>query len=343
MYKHLGKGGKLGTNHFEMLPSSSTCGEHDLSPRAILKMIKLGEYLFKRYHKHLPVLQRVPEKILKFPACMPSQEFFQSTSALLHGLLTEKQFMRSVVQKLTPERGRGLDTHCWCDSIHDVDIFMQKSYKHELEIFKDHGTPFVETLKSRLAEKVGELSSAKNLLRSLSAWVCEFQHVTCNHGNGCMNLSREDVRSLLHAISAHNEYLSTNSLFAAYAIADTYLSFVNIFSWFSYVNGSPEDLKVDVVDDFFLIKFLTVLGYTVKEPIYPGTRVIVEQYRKEKLDSRAKFWKVFLNGRVVTDFLTSCKKHSFYGVCGVDTIKSFWQSLADKNMFPVCKTTRDEL
>ncbi|XP_025081420.1 uncharacterized protein LOC112556539 [Pomacea canaliculata] len=62
VYKHLGKGGKLGTNHFEMLPSSSTCGEHDLSPSAILKMIKLGEYLFKRYHKHLPVLQRYLRK-----------------------------------------------------------------------------------------------------------------------------------------------------------------------------------------------------------------------------------------------------------------------------------------
>lgn len=334
---------KLGLHHFQMMPDADICGEEDVLPYALSQLVMLGEHFAEKYGgKLLPLSHHVPNGDLKIARSMAGQEYFQSTAAFVHGLLSEKQFMHVHFQKMESHVSRRLGSPCWCDQLCEVDHFVQKSYSSEHELFKDHETVFLE--RKRLYEELGisDYQSAKELIQGLIPWMCEHKSIPCDYTGNCLSVNNSHISQLFHEISNHNKYLSSNDLFQSYAVADTRTYFRELFSRFLR-NASQLPFTVDVVDDFFLMKVLSVLGVSVKEHLSPGSRLVIEQYRKAASKGAAKFWKVLMNGEVITENIRPCMNESWQGVCGVDVVKMHVENLARKSVFGVCSFTKDEL
>lgn len=332
---------KSGLNVFEVLPLQEGCVGHDVAPFALSQMIQLGEYLAERYRLAFPALHHAGKDVM-LASSMPEQDYFQSAMALLHGLLNEKQFVRVQVKKLESDVVRGAGGPSWCPSIQDIDIFAQKAYRDEHEVLNSRGMGFAARV--NLSESVGvpEHQPTKEVLRTLSHWFCDASSIPCNHER-CVNLTGGDASQMLQSVAAHNSYLSANEVFRAYSLADTYMHFETLLSWFGDGRASDQTIKVDVVDDFFFLKVLTALGHRTQDPILPSSRLVIEQYKKEKSTSSVKFWRVLVDGKVVTESLGVCAGAASKGFCGVDTIKVQLQKLAEANMFDVCNKSRDEL
>ena len=333
---------KSGLNVFEVMPLQDSCVGHDVTPFALSQMIQLGEYLAERYKYVFPALHHAGKDVV-LASSMPEQDYFQSTMALLHGLLNEKQFMRVSMKKLESDVVRGAWSHSWCPSIRDIEIFVQKAYTDEHQIFKNKEAGFMP--QKSLLESLGvrKLQPTKEVIQSLSHWFCDTSSIPCNHEK-CINLTESAASQMLQLIAMHNSYLSANEVFQAYSLADTYIHFEKLLSWFDDGKASSDQvIKVDVVDDFFFLKVLATLGHEAQDPILPGARLVIEQYKKEKSKSSVKFWRVLVDGKVVTESLQVCSGAASKGFCSVATVKVRLKRLAETNMFGVCTKSRDEL
>ncbi|KAK7486100.1 hypothetical protein BaRGS_00022709, partial [Batillaria attramentaria] len=334
---------KSGLHHFKMTSEADFCGENDVPPTALLGMVKLGEVFAKKYSgKVVPALHTVPEENLKIVRSVAGQEYFQSAAAFLHGLLSEKQFMRVDFQKIESHVCRGLGSPCWCDGICHIDTFMQKAYRDEHDVFKDPDTVFFERKRLYDELRVRDYQSAKQLVLSVTPWLCELKTIPCDGNQQCLSISNSHVNQLLTAIGKHNQYLSANSLFASYAAADTRTYFKNMFAWF-LEKTLPVRFRVDVVDDFFLLKVLAALGIPVLDHIFPGSQLVIEQYVKAKSKRSGKFWRILYNGDVITESVPSCVDELWHDLCGSDAVRTHVESLVEGSMFGDCGYTKDEL
>ncbi|KAL8564468.1 hypothetical protein ACOMHN_017610 [Nucella lapillus] len=327
---------------FEMLPGEKGCRVEDVSTPVLSRMIGLGEFLSRRYQEALPQLQdrgRDPVVAGSVPELPP----FQSVSALLHGLLGEKQFCRMEVRKLERHAVRGVSTHQPCPVIAQIEPFMERAYAQEKGIFKDQDFTGQGPQPLYRSLGVGRSTAAKDVVTSLHHRACDIDRDLCGEGR-CLNLTEGDVGHLWEAISQHNAYLSSSSVFQSYAAVDTARHMETLFSWFSQT-GTPADkvLKVDMADDYFFLKLLSTLGHRLQNPILPSTRLVIEQFRKAHSQGPARFWRVLVDGEVVTDGLLSCVGGAAKGLCGVDTLKAHLQHSARHNMFGTCFETKDEL
>ncbi|KAK7094212.1 hypothetical protein V1264_007864 [Littorina saxatilis] len=339
-FKQLRKS-KSGLNVFEMLPLSEKCDSFDVTPSALTRMIKLGQFLAERYRHVLPSFLDAGKDFVT-AGCVPEKDYFQSTAALLHGLLNEKQFMRLDVKKIHRHHVRSLGSLPWCHAIREVNVFMEKAYAEEHEVFQDRGAGASQ--RNQLYSNLGirESQPAKQVLESLSRWFCEADFVPCS-GRKCDRLNKLNVTLISQVISRHNAYLSADQVFQSYAVADTHLYFHKLLSWFEDKRGSDQ-IKLDVVDDFFFLKALTTLGHPSQRPVLPGSRLVVEQYRKERSKGAgARFWRVLVDGKVVTETLRSCSRAAAKGLCGLDTVKASLKEWTARNMFGVCSEFKDEL
>ena len=341
-YKQLQRS-KSGLNMFEMLPSSEKCKGDDVPSFELMKMIKLGEYLAGRYGQHLPSLLAAG-KDPTLASCRPEQDFYQGTFALLHGLLSEKQFVHTKLKKLERHMVRGLDDHVDCTAIKDVEVFLRQAYMEEHEIFKnrDSGFPLLKHFFQGLG--IRDLKPAKEMAKSLSHMVCSSNTDLC-YGDSCFNLTQDGVRQLWQLIAFHNSYLSSSEIFRSYALADTHTYIERLFGWFAGGGTPHQAMKIDMVDEYFYLKVLAALGYEIQEPLMPGARVVIEQYRKDRGNGKkyAMFWRALVNGKIVTADLASCRGTASKEVCGVDTIKTHLQESKERNMFGICTHSKDEL
>lgn len=340
-FKQLQRSSKSGLRVFEMLPLQDGCAGSDVTPFALSRMIKLGEYLAGRYGPLVPSL-RDAGKDVALASCVPEQDYAQSTMALLHGLLNEKQFTRVDVRKLERDVVGVLGSRSLCPGLRDIEGFAQKAYSDEHEIFKGRDSG---SLPRKHPLGVGEPRPAKEVAQSLSHWFCDAESTPCQ-GVKCLDLttgSSNVTGQLMEAIAAHNSYLAANEVFQAYALADTHRHLEKLLAWFGDGRASDQVVKVDVADDFFFLKALTSLGHRVRDPVLPGARLVVEQYRKVKSKGSAKFWRVLVGGRVVTETLGVCGGEVSKGFCGVDTIKVHLRERAEASLFGVCAEPRDEL
>ncbi|XP_076451875.1 uncharacterized protein LOC143287639 [Babylonia areolata] len=352
-YKRL-RGSKSGLGVFEMLPlGGKGCRPEDVSPFVLSQMIGLGEFLGQRYRQALPWLQEVGRDPV-VAGCVPESESFQSTAALLHGLLQEKQFCRLEVKKLSRQVVRGLGAHQPCPAIAEAEVLMERAYREESGVLKDAeaGRSVPQTLYASLG--VDRSSPAKHVARSLQHLLCGVDvrkgDLCFDAASGaCFNLTQPHVQHLWDSAGRHNAYLSSHPLFRSYAVADTSPHIDALLAWFS--SGAPSTdhaIKVDVADDFFFLKLLSALGHRLGKPIVPATRLVIEQYRKARSPSSSsrtfpRFWRVLVDGEVVTDTLRSCAGGAVNGLCGVDSLRAHLKDWVNSNMFGACPGRRDEL
>jgi hypothetical protein len=164
------------------------------------------------------------------------------------------------------------------------------------------------------------------------------------------------VDVVLRAAGEHNAYLSSNKIFQSYSETDTHLYFKDLFSWLDRKNTDKKRqkqsktsvqrrkiMRIDVSDDFFFLKLLTALGYRMDAPILPGSRLVIEQYKKSKVVTSARYLKVIVDGRVVTGSLSSCSGSGGGDLCGVDTMLSHLEERRVGSLFGVCEEPRGEL
>lgn len=361
---------------FHPVPSYSQCNADALTSLGISQSIWLGEYLSLAYQELWTL-----EKRFAAAYSIGDEALYQTASAVLYGLLQEKQFVKNHVQKLNKNyTPAGVHKKYSADlSNDDIHQFIHSSFHKEHHLFKE---PSSSTMKSKVMDRlIGTNTSVKAVISHLAINYCPVQLIGLSSPSD--NHLRNDffsysISHLLFLSDVHNVYLSQDEFFQSYAYSRTLPLKKFLQTWIksSKSDHNPE-INLIAVDDLFMFSLLTSLNISVKEHITPVTRLVIEKFTynasfinesfsksssqevllKSGIHSnenylniksaahvrriRSNFFRILLNGRVVTQQLEECVTDMFIDL-GLCSSPSVFAILEEKELF-TSELGKDEL
>uniref|UniRef100_A0A0B7ABA5 Uncharacterized protein n=1 Tax=Arion vulgaris TaxID=1028688 RepID=A0A0B7ABA5_9EUPU len=186
---------------FYSMPDEENCQKQILSLFGLSQLINLGKYLLKSYNDKLVSLDTVqPHPGLA--VTYGDETFFHSLSALLYGLLTEKQFIYTHIKKSSYDFSEEAQLQ---NTYQDLHYFMEQSYIKEYHLFKNSKVNPDDVANPLLFDPN---ESSKSAISHLSNSLCP---TFSDHSSQTVTVTHQDVDNIFNASDLHNIYL-TNSL-----------------------------------------------------------------------------------------------------------------------------------
>lgn len=313
---------KQAFKNLEPLPNVKHCGRHSLSSFGVLQLINLGKYLFNSYFGKLKSLDSIVLSH-KFASTFGDQTLFQSLSALLYGLLNEKQFVYTHVDKLSSGFSTASQFKEEQQSLH---YFVEQSFIKENHFFKN--TKVFAFSRGYITDiPFGDDISSKDVICYLCNSLCPKSQ---NHEKA-LRISYDGISHIFNLSDAYNNYLTASSLFWSYSEFRTASLWKLVKNWLSPNHkhykqqtgnsNSHDDLKVITVDDLFMFSILRTLNVSVARHTAPASRLIIESFVLKDSDSGLDS----LNSKIVPNLKLGKGELSFPSLNKISTFKVYSQ------------------
>ncbi|XP_005104752.1 uncharacterized protein LOC101864243 [Aplysia californica] len=265
---------------FKRFTESRGCKTNSLSSYGIAQLIQLGEYLQRCYSEKLHSFQSLPLH-KEFAETVGEEVLFQSLSAVLHGLLTEKQFVRFDIRKSPAnfcKRCKSQVGPCSCREHEDLHYFVEPSFYRERHILKE-GLVHVQ---KRAFLKQHQNIPVKEIISHISRVACGDE----NGIRGAIQVPLREIDNLFDLSDSFNSYISSQPLFRSYAQARMRPLWEVVEAWLHpthapdnvSVEGKIDDFKIVSVDELMMLSFLASMSKTLDRHMAPASRFVVEMF-----------------------------------------------------------------
>ncbi|GFR62608.1 hypothetical protein ElyMa_005460300 [Elysia marginata] len=280
----------------------------ELSVLGVVQLIKLGEFLAKRYFEQLKSVVAPPGESKNLAEATGELVHFQSLSAFLHGFLMEKQFVAANVAKVGASFCQVAgNVGSTCSTTHStlkhLRFFVEEAFRKESVLFKNSKlTEF--NVASMLNEGPLDIS-AKEAISHVSNKLCAERHhrrvqKVRRKQEEPAPASNDHINVMFSISDSHVSYLSSSKVFQSFAklqsisllkYADQWLTCSRLSSLDEESKSCKDnnDIKLVSVDSLSMLSLLTALSLPSLQHILPAARLVVEilhsSQNETKLDS----------------------------------------------------------
>ncbi|GFO16217.1 hypothetical protein PoB_004272200 [Plakobranchus ocellatus] len=286
-------------------PETSVQSEQ-LSVLGVIQMIKLGEFLGKSYFKKLRSIAAPPGESPRLAETTGDLLLYQTLSALLHGLLTEKQFVAADINKVGSSFCRvlghsGSVCNAYHNSLQHLQHFMQEAFNKETHLFKD-----VKLSSFNFAEFWQDFQrdwSAKEAIGFVSNRLCAEKHhkkVASSRfkSKKPVKISSGHLNLLFNVSDAHVAYMSASEVFQSFAKSYSLLLLQFADQWLTchWCKGSvchdENDMKIVSLNELSMLSLLSALYLQPSKHILPASRLVIEVFHMQPFELQMELHKV---------------------------------------------------
>ncbi|XP_046370558.2 2-phosphoxylose phosphatase 1-like isoform X2 [Haliotis rufescens] len=296
IYRHM-RSKKDGFKIFRPYPDSPFCEYEELSPLGTTQHILLGEYIGRKYSKFGFDEPYSVEGMLT-AHCIQDEAAYQSIFAFLHGLLHEKDFVSTTVQKSLNNFCQIYPSHrCSCPKSDFLQHQIAKVVRRGFHIFKE--TAKIErSINEKISIPYHTDIAPREIVSFLSSWVCDRRQHPCKDGT-CFNISISNLDDVFQSANDYLNHITSTTTFKSYAHLNVYPFFERLFKWLA--GSGDERFSVMAAEEDFVVMVMTVLGLPVEQILPLASRLVFEIH--ESPQSKDLIVKIFLNGIDVSDRL----------------------------------------
>ena len=261
--------------------------EQELSVVGVIQMIKLGEFLARRYFEQLKSVMAPPGENKNLAETTGELVHFQTLSAFLHGLLMEKQFVAANVAKVGASYCRvsgQLSSVCSAahSALQHLRFFVEEAFRKESLLFK--GSKLSDlNVAALLSEGPNELS-AKEAISHISNRLCAERHHRRVERveKKPMQVANVHIDQMFNIADSHVSYLSSSELFQSFAKSHSLSLLSYADQWLTCFDSEAKkcrdknDMKMVSVDPLSMLSLLTTLSLPTSQHILPAARLVIE-------------------------------------------------------------------
>ncbi|XP_067659009.1 2-phosphoxylose phosphatase 1-like [Haliotis asinina] len=319
IYRHM-RSRKDGFKIFRPYPDSPFCEYEELSPLGTTQHILLGEYMGKKYSTFGFDEPYSIERMLA-AHCIQDEAAYQSIFAFLHGLLHEKDFVSTSVQKsLNNFCHMYPNQRCSCPKSDFLQHQIAKAVRRGFHIFK--GSAKVERgINAKLNLPYHTDIAPREIVSFLSSWVCDGRQHPCKRGT-CFNISISNLNDVFQSANDYLNHMTSTVSFKSYAHLNVYPFLERMFKW---LHGAEyERFSVMAAEEDFVVMVMTVLGLPVEQVLPLASRLVFEIH--ESSQSNDLIVKIYFNGIDVSDRL-SVSTDLNVSVLGLEMVSEYYTRL----------------
>ena len=269
--------------------------QEELSVLGVIQMIKLGEFLARRYFENLKSVVAPPGENKNLAETTGELVHFQTLSAFLHGLLMEKQFVAADVAKVGAsfcQAAGHLRSLCTAShkALQHTRFFVEEAFRKESLLFKNSKLSELN-IAALLSEGQNDLS-AKEAISHVANTLCAKRHhrrVVRQKREEPEQFPNDHIALMFDISDAHISYLASSKVFQSFAKSNSFslLSYADRWLSCALPGGSGDenkscndknDMKIISVDPLSMLSLLSALSLPSSHHILPASRLVIETF-----------------------------------------------------------------
>ncbi|XP_050412639.1 2-phosphoxylose phosphatase 1 [Patella vulgata] len=295
---------KGGFKIFNSAPVSGFCKNGELSPLGVSQHIKLGEFIRKAYFTQLKTLKTLPRDTVTMANCVQDQAAYQSTMAFLHGLFSEKQFIKAGIKKVQDNlcnSKNGLP--CNCQTLSQHTDFITDPYDTALKYIPDIHTKSNLVYTDTIQKTSNLIAKNLKILNGVSQ-LCQTNGEICKDNTKCNDMS---MNSIVQVFNMLDKSIFNITQSADFVSKSRLYSHPFLMKTVSLLLEPKQDFALYTIKDFLMVNLLVALGIPVNSLPSPASRVAIEVHERSLRSlTRKRVVRVLVNGRDYTPYLTAC-------------------------------------